>query len=148
VLDGRWRAEVAIWSDVVHAGPPGAAAAVRTLDGLLPVLVSGDDRAVGTALDRALDAKAYGGRYGPAGVHRDEPAFDAETYWRGPAWPQLTYLLWWAARRRGHPAAAALRDRLRAGAVRSGFAEYWDPDTGAALGASPQSWTALAAVVD
>jgi hypothetical protein len=26
----------------------------------------------------------------------------------------------------------------------SGFAEYWDPDTGAPLGASPQSWSALA----
>jgi hypothetical protein len=33
------------------------------------------------------------------------------------------------------------------GATKSGFAEYWDPDTGAGLGAAPQSWTALAAVV-
>ena len=29
----------------------------------------------------------------------------------------------------------------------SGFAEYWNPDTGAGLGARPQSWTCLAAVV-
>jgi hypothetical protein len=33
------------------------------------------------------------------------------------------------------------------GAARSGLAEYWHPDTGAALGAVPQSWSALAAVV-
>ena len=31
--------------------------------------------------------------------------FDPGTYWRGPAWPQLTYLLWLAARRRGHRGA-------------------------------------------
>ncbi len=68
-------------------------------------------------------------------------------YWRGPAWPQLTYLLWVAARRRQHPVAETLRDRLVAGAWRSGFAEYWDPDTAERRGAAPQSWTALAAVV-
>ena len=33
---------------------------------------------------------------GPRGVHRDEPTFAPTTYWRGPAWPQLTYLLWLA----------------------------------------------------
>jgi hypothetical protein len=33
------------------------------------------------------------------------------------------------------------------GAHRSDFAEYWDPDTGNGLGARPQSWTALAAVM-
>ena len=86
----------------------------------------------------------------PGGVHRDEPTFEPTTYWRGPAWPQLTYLLWVAADRRRPIAAAAddLAGRLVAGARRSGLAEYWHPDTGAGLGAVPQSWAALAAVVD
>ena len=26
-------------------------------------------------------------------MHRGEPVFDPEGYWRGSAWPQLTYLL-------------------------------------------------------
>jgi len=33
------------------------------------------------------------------------------------------------------------------GAVESSWAEYWDPDDGTGLGASPQSWAALAALV-
>ena len=43
--------------------------------------------------------------------------------------------------------AADLAARLVAGAHRSGLAEYWHPDTGQGLGAVPQSWAALAAVV-
>ena len=72
---------------------------------------------------------------GPAGVHRDEPIFAPDTYWRGPAWPQLTYLFWVAAaavvaRGRGRP----LGRTTGVGARRSGFAEYWEPDTGARVG--------------
>jgi hypothetical protein len=150
VLDGRWHPERATWTDSVVVGPAGAGATppVRALEALLPVLVSADDGAVDTVFDLLLDEAAYGGACGPAGVHRDEASFDPTAYWRGPAWPQLTYLVWLAARRRGHAAADGLRDHLRAGAWRSGFAEYWDPDTGEAHGAAPQSWTALAAVVD
>ena len=40
-----------------------------------------------------------------------------------------------------------LADRLVAGAVESGLAEHWNPDTGRALGAVPQSWAGLAVVV-
>jgi hypothetical protein len=36
----------------------------------------------------------------------------------------------------------------RRGAVRSGFSELWDPETGQARGAVPQTWAALAAVDD
>jgi hypothetical protein len=149
-LDARWAPEPAVWADAVLVGPPSARGAqpVRVAEALLPVLVSADQVAVGSAFAQLVDPTAFGGRFGPAGVHRHEPTFDPGTYWRGAAWPQLAYLLWLAAHRRGHPVAPTLRDRLRAGAWRSGFAEYWDPDTGDAGGASPQSWTALAAVVD
>ena len=46
-----------------------------------------------TVLADLVDHDAFGGRYGPPAVHRDEPVFDPEGYWRGSAWPQLTYLL-------------------------------------------------------
>jgi len=98
--------------------------------------------------EQLRDPQAFGGDMGPAGVHRGEEEFDPVTYWRGPSWPQLTYLLWVAARRHHlHDDAAMLRDHLVRGAVTSGFAEFWNPDTGAGLGACPQSWTCLAAVV-
>jgi hypothetical protein len=113
--------------------------AVRVVEALLPALVVPAD------LDDLVDPAAYGGACGPAQVHRDEPAFDPATYWRGPAWPQLTYLLTLAAARRGRPdLAATLHAGLQAGASRSGWAEYWHPDSGAGLGAVPQSWATLA----
>ena len=99
-------------------------------------------------LETALDDQAYGGLYGPAGVHRAEPSFAPSTYWRGPTWPQLAYLLWIAARRHGFATLAhELAVRTVAGAFRSDLAEFWNPDTGEGLGAIPQSWTGLAWVM-
>ena len=88
---------------------------------------------------RSRDPDAFGGAFGPAGVHRAEPAFDRRRYWRGPVWPQLAYLLWLA----GAPVA----DTTVRGAETSGLSEFWDPDDATGLGASPQSWTCLAIVM-
>ena len=146
-LATRWDSSRRTWVDQVVVGPP-ATARVRTLDALLPALVSGDATAVDLALADVVDDRAFGGSFGPAATHRLEPTFDPTAYWRGPAWPQLTYLLWVAATRQGASSVAAtLSERLVAGARRSGFAEYWHPDTGEGLGAVPQTWAALAAVV-
>ncbi len=149
LIDSRWSSAVSTWTDHVVTGPPDSAA-VRTVDALLGLLVSTNAEAIDTAFALLGDPGAFGARFGPTGVHRDEPSFDPVAYWRGPAWPQITYLLWTAARRAGDDRvadAAALRTQLMAGAWRSGFAEYWEPDAGRGLGAGPQSWTALAAVV-
>src|SRR5690606_27410201 len=100
---------------------------VRTLDALLPVLVSARPDAVDAAFAEMLDHTSFGGACGPAQVDRREPAFAPRTYWRGPAWPQLTYLCWVAARRVGRAADAdALGSMLVRGATASGWAEYWD----------------------
>jgi hypothetical protein len=142
--DGRPRPAIDRGSPPPTESVPNRWVEAPTLEGLLGCLV--DDRPDVLAL--ALDDATFGGRFGPAGVRRDHPAFDPRTYWRGPAWPQLTYLLWVAARRFGHEAAAReLATRLVDGAARSGFAEFWHPDTGEPLGARPQSWSTLAAVV-
>ncbi len=146
LLDGQWDDERRTWVD---AGDSEAGSGrTRTLDALLPVLVTDRTDALDAAFADLVDPTAFGGACGPAGVHRAEPSFAARTYWRGPAWPQLTYLTWVAAQRRGRTDAA---DRLAAmlvrGAQASGWAEYWDADDGTGLGAAPQSWAALAAVV-
>ena len=145
-LSSRWDEDLATWIDA------GASAAdsgrVRTLDAMLPLLVERDARRLDISFTSVLDARAFGGACGPAGVHRDEPSFAARTYWRGPAWPQLTYLLWVAARRHERSADAEVLGRMLVrGATASQWAEYWDADDGAGLGAAPQSWAALAAVV-
>jgi hypothetical protein len=142
VVDARWDPALATWVD---DGPTAAGSGrVRTHDALLPSLVAPRPEAFAPL----TDPSALGGPFGPAGVHRAEPTFDPAGYWRGGAWPQLAYLSWRAARAAGDGRTeASLRSSLAAGALRSGFAELWEPDTGAALGAVPQSWTTLAAVV-
>lgn len=143
-LVARWSASTGTWID---GGPASdSSGSVRVLDALLPALVCHDHAA--DAVRAALDPGQFGGAAGPAGVHREEPSFAPTRYWRGPAWPQLTYLLWVAAVRCSQRRQAdALARALVLGARRSGFAEYWEPDTGAALGAHPQAWATLAAVV-
>jgi hypothetical protein len=138
-VDARWDADLATWVD---DGPHGSGR-VRTADALLPLLVA--PRPEGFA---ALgDPAGLGGRFGVAGTDRREPTYDPSAYWRGPVWPQVTYLLWIAASRAGHLVAPVLADGLRAGAAASGLAEYWHPDTAAPGGAVPQSWTGLAVLV-
>ncbi len=142
-LDRRWDPLLATWLDDRDATP-----APRTLEALLPVLVTGSIERVAAVMTELRDPDAFGGRCGPAQVHRGEPSFEPRAYWRGPAWPQLTYLFWVAAARHGRRDDAAwLARALRSGAERSGWAEYWDPDDGTGLGAVPQSWSALAAAV-
>ena len=141
-VDARWDQDRATWVD---DGPAAwTSGGIRTLDALLPLLVRPRPAAVAMLTDPA----GFGAPYGPRGVHPAEPTFEARTYWRGPAWPQLTYLLWVAATRgRERRVAGALVRSMVSGTVRSGFAEHWDPETGAPLGAVPQCWTALSCVM-
>jgi hypothetical protein len=145
-LSTRWDAELVTWVD---DGPTAAGSGrARTLEALLGALVDPDPDHVGSALDQLVDPKAFGAAFGPAGVDRREPAYDAATYWRGPAWPQLSYLAWCAARAAQRTDVAdAVAASLVAGAEESGLAEHWDPDTAQPGGAVPQSWTGLAFTV-
>jgi hypothetical protein len=140
-----WDSTLGTWTDrgLTETG----SASVRTVDALLPTLIEPDPARVLAVGEALLDASAYGGAFGPAGVHRAEPFFDARAYWRGAAWPQLSYLLALAQERAGNPEVASeLRIRLRRGALESALAEYWDPDDGTGLGAIPQSWAGVTVV--
>jgi hypothetical protein len=141
-LDQRWDPARRTWTD---DGPTdGSSGRVRTLDALLPLLL----RPREAAFAELLDPAAFGAPCGPRGVHQDEPTYEPTRYWRGPAWPQLTYLLWVAATRgRERRVSGDLVRSMVSGAVTSGFAEFWEPETGAPLGAVPQSWTALSCVM-
>jgi hypothetical protein len=139
-IEASWDEELATWID---RGPGGAALSrVRTLDALLPVLVTGDARRGDAVLNSITDG-AFAGAWGPRGLHPDEPAFDPSGYWRGGAWPPLTYLFWLAATRRRPAAAPTIAATAVTAAESSGFAEYLDPETGGGLGAIPQGWACL-----
>jgi len=72
-----------------------------------------------------------------------DPAFDARRYWRGPVWAPVNWLVADGLAAAGLGAEAA---GLRAGTLdlvrEAGFAEYFDPLTGAPCGARDFSWTA------
>lgn len=141
-LEERWDEEPGIWVDT--ARPVRSSAGAPTLEAYLPLLV--DDRHWERARSVIGDPAGFDAPYGPRQVDRRYPGYRGDGYWRGATWPQLNYLLWVAARRWGDDEWA---DRLArstlAGALASGWSEYWDPDTGHGAGATPQSWTALAA---
>lgn len=153
-VEARWDEPRATWVD------GGATAAgsgrVRTSDALLATLVDRRPAPLTRAGAELADPAAFGARFGPTQVHRGEPTFDPSAYWRGATWPQVNYLHWVSALGGGtdhdhdrdrSAAAERLAASTVAGASTSGLAEYWDPDTGAGLGAVPQSWTGLALVM-
>lgn len=71
------------------------------------------------------------------------PQYHPTRYWRGPIWPVINWLLWYAWDRIGE---FEIADELRANALQqiqtSGFYEYMHPVTGEGLGSDAQSWTA------
>ena len=99
------------------------------------------------ALAQLADPDRFSATYGLAYVARTHPAYRGDLYWRGAAWPQLNHLARVGAHRWGaHDLADDIAEMSRRGAMASGFSELWDPETGEARGAVPQTWAALAAV--
>lgn len=136
LLADQWDAGLATWVDAGNTG----SGRIRTLDGMLGLLV--DPREAG--FDQLRTGGGYAAPYGPRGVHEGEPAYDPDTYWRGPAWPQLSYLCIQAASQAGERVLAEqLHECLTRSAEASELSEYWNPDTGTGRGAQPQSWTGL-----
>lgn len=146
-LAGTWDATLTTWVDQ----GPGASTSgrIRTADALLPLLVVDDPRQRRAVVETLAAADDFGGAFGPPGVHPDEPMYDPDSYWRGPVWPQVAYLLWKALGRgpTETEVGALVRGRTIEGAVRSGFAEYWSAGSASGGGAVPQSWTGLALVL-
>ncbi|HEX6569462.1 MAG TPA: hypothetical protein VF015_09860 [Acidimicrobiales bacterium] len=122
-----------------------------TIAGFAP-LVAGCDADRATALAERLAGPSYTGASGlrwavPPTTAVDDPAFDPRSYWRGPTWPVITWLLWWALDRDGyHDRADALRAAAVAQLRAAGCSEYANPLTGEPLGSSAQSWTAAVAL--
>jgi hypothetical protein len=142
-LEARWDGAHRTWRDGAHSS-----GTAPTLESLLPLLVIDRGDQVADAWSAIQDPDWFGAPYGPRQTARVSPAYDPDAYWRGPTWPQLNYLLWVAARRQGrHEEATHLAEMTVRGARQSGFAEYWNPETGEGRGAIPQSWTGLAWVL-
>lgn len=147
-LDERaWDDAIGQWADVVFVGPADSSR-VPTSDAVLPALCVENSTHSTTALGQLADPTRFAAPFGPRFTVASQPAYQPDAYWRGPAWPQLNYLTVLAAKRCGMTSLAdELTDSTRRGALRSGFAEYWNPDTGEGLGAIPQTWAAVTAAL-
>ncbi|GAB2843206.1 trehalase family glycosidase [Streptomyces deserti] len=118
----------------------------RGVSGLVPLLLPTLPRDIAATLVRTV----CGPHFGLGGTTRLVPsydllgeAFDPHRYWRGPAWFNTSWLLERGLRQHGeHGRAAALRKAVLRIADTSDFAEYVDPYTGEACGATGFGWTA------
>ena len=142
-----WNDAEGLWNDVAVIGG-GASVAIPTVDGLLPILVSADARRAQVALDQLIDTSRFAAAFGTTYLLQTDPLFLPDVYWRGPAWPQLEYLLWLAALRWDRSDVAdSLATAALDGVLRARFAEYWNPLDGQGHGGKPQTWSAVMAVV-
>jgi hypothetical protein len=116
-----------------------------TLDGALPALVIADETIVAHVVDAFADPQRFGAQYGPRGAYAATPGYLPDVYWRGPTWPQLSYLCWVIACRASRmDVADAISMATTEAVLLNGFAEFWHPDTAAGGGAAPQTWSTLA----
>ncbi|MFF3497984.1 hypothetical protein [Streptomyces sp. NPDC003247] len=122
----------------------------RGVSGLVPLLLPGLPREVAAALVDTLRGPRFGlGTTTRLAASYDllGEAFDPHRYWRGPAWFNTNWLLERGLRAHGERAHAdALREAVLDVAGASDFAEYVDPYTGEACGATGFSWTAALAL--
>jgi hypothetical protein len=116
--------------------------------GLLSLLTDVPSReavaAMAARLERHLDTVDVG----VASTLPGEPGFEPKRYWRGPVWAIINWMIAEGLARHGQDALAARLRRVTARMItRGGFAEYFDPLTGAPLGGDAFSWTASIALV-
>jgi glucosylglycerate hydrolase len=79
----------------------------------------------------------------PPSTSPTEARFHPRSYWRGPVWPVLTWLVWRSLAGAGESARAEVLRRTALDQLsEGGFAEYFEPFTGEPLGSDDQSWTA------
>jgi hypothetical protein len=87
----------------------------------------------------------------PPSVAASEPSYEPggghgpiRRYWRGPTWVNTAWLVWLGLPRLGYTEeAAAMTRALARAAVAEGLREYYDPRSGAGLGARDFAWSTL-----
>jgi neutral trehalase len=125
---------------------------VCTIAGFAPLIAGRQSPERLEALLGVLDSPAFIGHAGlrwpvPPSTSPEEPGFHPRSYWRGPTWPVVNWLLWWSLLRGGESERA---EQLRRAALEQlttgGFAEYYEPFTGEPIGSLAQSWSAAVAL--
>jgi glycogen debranching enzyme len=149
-LDERWDPGLGLCLDYdLRAGKPLRA---RTIAGFAPLIAGTGSEERWERLLRIFDSHAFTGNPDlykplPPSTSPEEPGFRPRSYWRGPVWPVINWLLWWSLERSGErKRAARLKGHALAQLSEGRFGEYYEPFTGEALGSDDQSWTAAVAL--
>lgn len=138
-----------LWSEAAGQslcldGTTGRLVKSRSVGGLLPAFAGlGDMNRLAETIAKRRGTVAFGvPSHDPT-----DPRFERRRYWRGPVWLIVNQMLADGLRRAGRTDAA---DRIAADSLAlirtSGFAEYYDPIDGAALGGASFTWTAAMVV--
>ena len=137
-----------------HARPAPAGTPPVTVAALAPLALPDLPEAIGRRLveEQLMDAGRFWLPVPPPSVSAAEPGFSRRDtgplglrrYWRGPTWINAAWLVWLGLVRLGYDdAAAELARRLGATVDAAGVREYYDPYTGAGMGASDFGWSTL-----
>ncbi|HEX7169562.1 MAG TPA: glycoside hydrolase [Rubrobacter sp.] len=149
-LEVRWNPDLSLCSDYdLRAERPLSAC---TIAGFAPLIAGGGRPDHLGDLLRIFDSRAFAGNPDlrwplPPSTSPGESGFQPRSYWRGPVWPVMNWLLWWSLKRSGEKKRAArLKGYSLAQLLDGCFGEYYEPFTGEALGSDDQSWTAAVAL--
>jgi len=153
LVERLWDERRGLFLDEVQPG--GGRPNVVTWAALAPLALPDLPEAIGRRIveERLLDEGEFLTPVCPPSVAASERSYEpggsrgpVRRYWRGPVWINSAWLLWQGMRRLGYDDAAARMARGIAGAVeREGLREYYDPRTGAGLGARDFAWSTLVA---
>ncbi len=151
LVDRLWDERRGLFLD--EAQPSGLRPAVETWAALAPLALPDLPETIGRRLveEHLLDPKRFWLPIPPCSVSAAEPSFEPgrgrgwkRRYWRGPTWINAAWLLWTGMMRLGYGAEAEdMAHRLGQAVLREGLREYYDPRTGAGLGATDFAWTSL-----
>jgi glucosylglycerate hydrolase len=149
-LEERWSPNLGLCTDYdLRAGEP---LAVRTIAGFAPLIAGSGREDHLRDLLGVLDSRVFAGNPDlrwplPPSTSPHERGFRPRSYWRGPVWPVMNWLLWWSLERSDEKKRAAKLKGCSLAQLSDGcFGEYYEPFTGEALGSDDQSWTAAVAL--
>ena len=136
-----------------EARPCGLRPPIETWAALAPLALPDLPEEIGRRLveEHLLDPRRFWLPLPPPSVAATEPSFESDRsggvfrrYWRGPSWVNAAWLVWIGLVRLGYDEQAGSMARaLRDAALREGLREYYDPRTGAGLGARDFGWSSL-----
>jgi hypothetical protein len=102
--------------------------------------------------EHLLDADRFWLPVPPPSVSATDPKFSTDDrgflrprrYWRGPTWINSAWMVWLGLLRLGYDEAAdSVVERVGDAILQSGLREYYNPFTGAGMGATDFGWSSL-----